>query len=120
MQKQFIPAILGISISIPLFQIAPARAVQTDRVNNIAQGVVVFIKTQSGHGSGVIIKHVGDTYTVLTAAHVVDDARSLALEIVTPDRESYDIDNDDIKIAPNKLDLATVTFRSEKNIPLSN
>jgi S1-C subfamily serine protease len=118
MQKQFIPAILGISITIPLFQIAPVRAIQSGPVSNIAQSVVVFIKTQSGHGSGAIVKHVGDTYTVLTSAHVVNDSKSLALEIVTPDRESYDIDTDDIKIAPNNLDLATVTFRSDKNYPV--
>jgi S1-C subfamily serine protease len=118
MQKQFIPAILGISITIPFFQIAPVRALQSAQVSNIAQQVVVSIKTQSGHGSGVIVKHVGDTYTVVTAAHVVNDTNSLALEIVTPDRESYDIDTDDIKVAPNKLDLATVTFRSDKNYPV--
>lgn len=118
MQKQFIPAILGISITIPFFQIAPVRAVQSREVSNIAQQVVVFIKTQSGHGSGVIVKHVGDTYTVVTAAHVVNDNNSLALEIVTSDRESYDLDADDIKIAPNNLDLATVTFRSDKNYPV--
>jgi S1-C subfamily serine protease len=118
MQKQFIPAILGISITIPFVQIAPVRAVQSGQVSNIAQQVVVSIKTQSGHGSGAIVKHVGDTYTVLTAAHVVNDPKSLALEIMTPDRETHDLDADDIKIAPNNLDLATVTFRSDKNYPV--
>jgi Flp pilus assembly protein TadD len=118
MHKQFIPAILGISITIPLIQTAPAWAVQSGTVNNIAKQVVVFVKTQSGHGSGVIINRVGNKYTILTAAHVVNDRNNPALEIVTPDRESYDLDADDIKIAPDNLDLATITFESEQNYPV--
>jgi S1-C subfamily serine protease/Tfp pilus assembly protein PilF len=118
MQKQFIPTLWGISLTIPFLQIAPVRAVTSGQVSNIAQQVVVFIKTKSGHGSGVIIKHVGNTYTILTAAHVVNDARSPAVEIVTPDRQSYDVQASDIQIAPDRLDLATVTFESEENYPV--
>jgi S1-C subfamily serine protease len=118
MQNQFIPAILGISLTISLVQIAPARAMQSEQVYNVAQQVVVFIKTQSGHGSGVIIKRVGNKYTILTAAHVVNDRNNPALEIVTPDRQSYDLNPDEIEIAPDRLDLATVTFESEEDYPV--
>lgn len=115
MQTQFIPAILGISLTIPLVQILPVSAIQSGQVNNMAQGVIVFIKTQSGHGSGVIIKRVGNKYTILTAAHVVNDPHNPALEIVAPDRQLYDLEEDTIQIAPDRLDLATVTFESEED-----
>ncbi len=91
-------------------QPTPVRPV-TDRV--------VFIQTQSGQGSGVIIKHEGDTYTLLTAAHVVKNRQDRPLKIVTFDRQEYSTPIDRIQIAPNAIDLATVTFQSNQNYPVA-
>jgi S1-C subfamily serine protease/lipoprotein NlpI len=91
-------------------QPAPVRPV-TDRV--------VFIQSRSGQGSGVIIEHDGDTYTILTAAHVVGKDRTQPLKIVTFDRQEYTTSSDRIHIAPNAIDLATVTFQSTQNYPLA-
>lgn len=113
MRQQFIPAILGICITSSLTSTltVPALALNSAAITNH----VVLIKTKSGQGSGVIIKHTGNTYTVLTAAHVVNDLRSSPLEITTPDRQQHKTTPSEVKIAPNLLDLATISFQSDRS-----
>ena len=113
MRQQFIPAILGIGItsSLTFTLTLPALALNSTAITNH----VVLIKTKSGQGSGVIIKHTGNTYTILTAAHVVNDLRSSPLEITTPDRQQHQTTPSQVKIAPNLLDLATISFQSDRN-----
>jgi S1-C subfamily serine protease len=113
MPKQFIPALLGISITAPFIQIAPDNALAISPTENFVDPIV-YLKTRSGQGSGVIIQHVGDTYTVLTAAHVVDELHNSPVEIVTPDRQEYTTTADRVKLAPQAIDLATVTFESQQ------
>jgi tetratricopeptide (TPR) repeat protein len=119
MHKQFTLALLGISIATPLIQIAPVRAVPQIATNPIvskdfAIDRIVRIETRSGQGSGTIVKHVGNTYTILTAAHVVNNLYNSPVAITTPDRQEYSIAPSDVKIAPNSLDLATLTFQSDR------
>lgn len=114
MPKPAIPALLGISIATPFLQIAPVRALGSNPAVNISDRIVL-IKTRTGQGSGVIIKHVGNTYTILTAAHVVNDLDRSPVEVITPDRQQYFTSPQAVKIAPNSLDLATVTFESNLN-----
>ncbi len=119
MLKKFIPIVCGVSLTIPWLQIARVQALQPGQVGSIANQVVVYIKTRSGYGSGVVIQRVGETYTILTAAHVVSDRHSPALEIITSDKQEYAIDPTTIKLSPDRLDLATVTFQSEINYPVA-
>ncbi len=119
MLNKLIPAVLGISITIPFVRGSSAQALQPAQVSNIANQVVVFIKTRSGYGSGVVIQKVGDTYTVLTAAHVINDRHSPPSTIIAADRQKYTIDPSSIKISPNRLDLATVTFQSQQDYAIA-
>jgi S1-C subfamily serine protease len=114
MQKQLIPALFGIGTIAQFYGVVPVAALTVNPSPNITDRIV-FIKTQSTEGSGVIIKHVGNVYTILTAAHVVNDLRNSPLEIVTPDRQQYNSNPTEVKIAPNSIDLATVTFESDRN-----
>jgi lipoprotein NlpI len=118
MSKQIIPALLGLSIATPLLEIAPVRAIASSQNVNIIERIVL-IKTRSGQGSGVIIKHVGQTYTLLTAAHVVNDLQHSPVEITTPDRQQHTSSSSEVKIAPNALDLATITFQSDREYPVA-
>ncbi len=118
MNNQFVSVLLG--IASPLLLMARIATAQVSPLNT-AQAVtdrVVLIKTQSGQGSGVIINHTGDTYTILTAAHVVRD-RQIQLKIVTFDRQQYITSSSQVKLAPNAIDLATVTFQSTQNYPVA-
>ena len=75
---------------------------------------IVSIETGSTQGSGVIIKRSGNTYTILTAAHVVNAVGSSPVNIVTPDRQQYSTNPNRLKLAPNAIDLATITFESDR------
>jgi tetratricopeptide (TPR) repeat protein len=121
MHKKIISAILGINILLPLLPILPilsARAIQLETKENITDRVVV-VQTRSGQGSGVIVKRVGNTYTILTAAHVVQDRQNLSVEIITPDRQKYLTNTSEVQIAPDRVDLATITFQSDRNYPVA-
>jgi S1-C subfamily serine protease len=63
-------------------------------------------------GSGFIINRNGNTYTVLTAAHVVDN--SISQYLITTDGKKYSFNPKNIKIIP-KVDLAEINFVS--NVP---
>ncbi|WP_295618849.1 tetratricopeptide repeat-containing serine protease family protein [Chamaesiphon sp. GL140_3_metabinner_50] len=120
MHQQFTLALLGISIATPLIPIVPVLASPQIATNPIvskdfAIDRVVQIETRSGQGSGVIIKRIGNTYTILTAAHVVNNLYNLPVAVTTPDRQQYTIAPSEVKIAPNSLDLATLTFQSDRN-----
>ncbi len=140
MSKQFLPALLwSISSlllmapntiaqvpssedSVPPAPVQPAP-VQPAPVQPVRVGVVtdrvVLIQAGSGQGSGVIIKHESDTYTILTAAHVIAKHQNRSIKIVTFDRQEYTASIDRIHIAPDATDLATVTFASTQNYPVA-
>ncbi len=76
------------------------------------------------NGSGVIIAREGNTYTVLTAAHVVcgeDDKKPCIdseYKISTSDGSSYRVDNSTIKTS-GSVDLAIVKFNSNKDYEIA-
>ena len=81
-------------------------------VNQIAQQITVLINSQkNGNGSGAIIAKQGNTYYVLTAAHVVKNPDDY--NIVAPDGQQYQIDNRKIALLSG-VDLAVVQFTSER------
>jgi tetratricopeptide (TPR) repeat protein len=88
--------------------IAPAQALKPAEVSAIAKQVTVMISSQNP-GSGVIINRSGDTYTVLTAFHVVNTPDEY--EVIAPDEKSYRLDYQTVKRLPN-LDLAILQFKS--------
>jgi tetratricopeptide (TPR) repeat protein len=89
-----------------------AHALSSQEVARIAKQSTVRISSANSPGSGVIIKKEGDTYFVLTAAHVVRN-RSAAFTAITADGSSAALS--DIKVFPDKVDLALMRFTSTKN-----
>ncbi len=118
MAKLFTHTLLGISITALHSQILPVRAISATPSTNISDRIVL-IQTRSEQGSGVIIKRSGSTYTILTAAHVVSDLRNSPLQITTSDQQQHTTKPIEVKIAPNALDLATISFQSDQNYPVA-
>ena len=86
-----------------------------------AKQITVRIDSSSGaNGSGVFIEKEGNTYTVLTADHVLceqDDERQCIgydYEIVTPDGNKHTLDASTVK-AEAGVDLATFKFTSNES-----
>ncbi|MFM6075955.1 MAG: serine protease, partial [Dolichospermum sp.] len=87
-----------------------------------AQQFTVRIDSSSGsNGSGVIIAKEGDTYTVLTAAHVVckppdktGPCEQNTYKILTVDGKQYPVEPSTIKLEEG-VDLAVVKFTSQEN-----
>ncbi|NMG20439.1 trypsin-like peptidase domain-containing protein, partial [Brasilonema bromeliae] len=105
------PAVIGVSIAVLQTQVAVALS--PAEVNKTAKEITVLIQSKKPrYGSGVIIKKEGNTYTVLTAAHVVEGADNY--EIITPDNRRYAVNYRTIKPLPG-VDLAEVQFSSSQN-----
>jgi tetratricopeptide (TPR) repeat protein len=90
-----------------------AFAQSATQVANTAKQVTVLIQGQNP-GSGVIIRREGNTYTVLTARHVV--ATPDEYEIVTPDGQKHRLNYSTVKPLPG-VDLATLQFTSTNVYP---
>jgi tetratricopeptide (TPR) repeat protein len=111
--KYTIPAAL-IGVSIALVQPQVARAIcSNDQVDTIGKEITVLIDSDSP-GSGVIIKQTGNTYTVITAYHVVKNS-NLKYQIVTPDNQRYQLNYQTVKRLDNNIDLAILQFTSKKD-----
>jgi tetratricopeptide (TPR) repeat protein len=94
----------------------PAIAKTAPEINHIAKAMTVSIVGPNKHGelsqgSGVIIQQQGNTYTVLTAAHVVSKTDA-TYQITTPDAKPYQIIPKSIRLAPENIDLALVEFQT--------
>ncbi|MFN6519023.1 MAG: tetratricopeptide repeat protein [Nostoc sp. CreGUA01] len=88
-----------------------------DKVNNIAQQITVRIDSKNhGNGSGVIIAKQGQTYYVVTAAHVVENPDNY--EIITPDGKPYIVQPENIAKAQG-LDIALVKFTSNQTYSIA-
>jgi S1-C subfamily serine protease len=98
------PVVLG-ATSSENFDITAAK---------IANQVTVRILTKFGSGSGVVIKHEGQTYTVLTNNHVVTDSPEDGYGILTSDGNIYPAKQVN-GVNTKKLDLALVKFTSSED-----
>jgi tetratricopeptide (TPR) repeat protein/S1-C subfamily serine protease len=76
-----------------------------------ARLVTVRIENEAGNGSGVIVARDGNSYSVLTAEHVVKNIQ--ALRVTTHEQRTYKISPGDIKRAAG-TDLAVVKFTSTR------
>ncbi|PPJ64832.1 tetratricopeptide repeat-containing S1 family peptidase [Cuspidothrix issatschenkoi] len=109
--SQGLGVILG-TTTLALVQYQPVSALTPAQVNDIAKQITVMIGGLDGKGSGVIIAKNGNTYTVLTANHVVKKAG--VYDVITHDGQKYPMESAQTL---GKLDLALVRFTSSKNYP---
>jgi tetratricopeptide (TPR) repeat protein len=112
MKNYLLPTVLLGSITL-LSQISPAVALSSVEVQRIAKQSTVRI-AKCDMASGAIVQKNGNTYTVLTVAHAV---KKTGCEIVAPDDTTYRVSQ--VKTFPNNIDLALVSFTSNKNYPVA-
>jgi len=113
--SQGLGVILG-TTTLALIQYQSVSALTAVEVNDIAKPITVMIGGLDGKGSGVIIAKNGNTYTVLTANHVVKKAVYGDYQIITYDGQKYEMESAQTL---GKLDLALVKFTSSKNYPIA-
>ena len=84
-----------------------------DMISEVSPSVIV-VKTDTGHGSGLIYSQVGNVYYAITNQHVVEDAGEMSIH--------FGGLRDDIPIngvtASALYDVAVVRFESEEQLPV--
>ena len=86
------------------------------RIDMIAEVMpsVVIVKTESGHGSGLIYRQVDDLYYVITNHHVVEDGGEMEVQFGDT-RDPIPV----VDVASNQIyDIAVVRFRSDVQLPV--
>jgi S1-C subfamily serine protease/lipoprotein NlpI len=108
---------LGIGTTIFLIQPPSATAVTKTAIEiaETARAITVLISDGQTQGSGVILQHQGDIYTILTAAHVVKSPSSY--QITTPDGQQYLAIDSSRRAAPGQIDVAVIKFKSKTKYP---
>lgn len=87
-------------------------------VDEISQQITVRIEDGSGgNGSGVIVAKAGNTYYLVTAAHVFKQRQKYW--VITPTQERVSIASSQIQIANPELDIAVVKFQSNQNYQIA-
>lgn len=82
-------------------------------VAKIAPLVTVRILSDSGSGSGVIVRRMGETYTVLTNDHVVAETSTQNYKILTADGKTH-VAKKVKSFQESQLDVALVEFTSSQ------
>lgn len=108
----------GLTFGAIAIQSESVLALSAVEVGKIAKSVTVSIDSENSVGSGVVIKKEGNTYTVLTAAHVIRN-RKQTYKITTPDGKNYPLIATEIKSAASDVDLAVVKFKSSANYSIA-
>lgn len=106
-----------IGVSMVLVQSQVALGLSASAIEKIAQDITVkIVNTQNStdSGSGIIIKRSENTYTVLTAYHVVKSGQKY--QILTPDGQSYPIKS---RQRLPQADLAILKFSSSKTYKIA-
>jgi tetratricopeptide (TPR) repeat protein len=96
---------------------AATAALSTPQIEKIAKDITVRIVNSQNpldSGSGIIIKRSSNTYTVLTAYHVVKNGQKY--QILTPNGQSNQINS--VKPLP-ETDLAVVEFTSSQTYTIA-
>ena len=112
--NSYLATVITGTAAVTLVSLAPdaALAKSPTEIAAIAEAVTVKIDNNLGvpGGSGVIIAKKNNTYTVLTANHVVKNV-NIGYLVKTPDNQEYQVTQ--VKnLKPKDLDLAYVTFES--------
>jgi S1-C subfamily serine protease len=87
------------------------------QVQQTAKNITVRISSENNGGSGVIIAKKGDSYLILTNAHVVRQSNSIAIQ--APDGQKYQAKSIDGGFN-SKYDLALLQFTSKTKYALAN
>jgi S1-C subfamily serine protease len=101
---------VGAIVLVTTAQIATTAA-PIPEIAKTAKAITVIVTAPGSQGSGTLVHRQGDTYTVLTAAHVVRN-RNVSYKISTSDGKEYEIVKNSIRAATGDLDLAVVKFRA--------
>jgi S1-C subfamily serine protease len=110
------PDVLYSYKQLPKLQRAVTPTGYMAELDRKARAVTVRIEKNNGaNGSGVIIARDGNTYSVLTADHVVKNST----KITTYDQQTYKISPSDIKRLVG-ADLAVIKFTSSQTYQVAN
>ncbi|WP_158409485.1 serine protease [Gloeocapsa sp. PCC 73106] len=113
MMKLNNPLITLIVPAIVIIHPGGAQSQTGPAVNELArETTVIIVGKDKSIGSGVIVSRNGNTYYVLTANHVMGNSD---YGIVTPDGERYDISKDNVESFSKNIDLAIVSFNSDRD-----
>lgn len=118
--------ITGTAIATTITVVQPLKSIAFDgqKLSETTREITVLVQSSNGqNGSGVIISRDDNVYYVLTANHVTnkreDQNGTIQYNVVTHDKQAYEIDYSTVKPVTNSLDLAIFEFVSDEDYPVA-
>lgn len=104
---------VGLGVAVSTVHLFDGKAVAQDASDIAVTAKAITVRIESAtQGSGVIVKREGNTYTVLTAWHVVSGNRpGEELAITTPDGKNHQLEQGTIQRL-GKVDMAVLNFKT--------
>ncbi len=114
----------AITTAIVVTQPLVSMAFDGQKLSETTREITVLVNSSNGqNGSGVIISRDGNVYYVLTANHVTnkreDQNGEIQYDVITHDKQAYEIDHSTVKPVTNNLDLAIFEFVSDEDYPVA-
>jgi S1-C subfamily serine protease len=99
--------------SLPYQSFSTYEQMRLDMLSEVMPAVII-VKTESGHGSGLIYHQEDDLYYAITNQHVVEDGGEMQIQFGSS-RQPIPVED----VASNALyDVAVVRFRSNVQLPV--
>ena len=99
-----------------MFAPSVQASLSVESLERLAKERSVRIESSQSGGTGVLVHYQDGQYTVLTAAHVVED--QVPYQVITADQSTYQITPSQIQVLP-QTDLALFSFQSSKRHPIA-
>lgn len=109
-------SLISVGTTIAMAQVTAALAKSPVEINRIARSITVKIDGAQGKGSGILLQHQGNVYTVLTAGHVLKGER---FTVTTTDDQQYPAVIDSDQQVSGDVDLGIIKFQSNQDYPLA-
>jgi tetratricopeptide (TPR) repeat protein len=121
----FLVVLPGVSLAQSSNQSNNQPSKKINPIESTAKDISVQLSSDQGTGSGVLIGKEGNTYTILSAAHIICTTESsvqsclepASIELTTPDGEFYTAS--EVKEFPFLLDLVLIKFQSPFKYPVA-
>lgn len=112
--------IAGFLFSIGSYQQIAATPIQlSSSLQSQARLITVRLTSEAISGSGVLIEHHRDRYSILTCDHVIDNYNNEPYRVLTADGKSYFVEKKTYHKIKG-LDLAIIQFNSSENYSIAS
>jgi len=99
--------------------VQPTLQASEQQLYKVAQSITARVYCGESWGSGILIRKQGNSYGILTNAHVISHSCRNSIRVQLPDNQLYPVNNVN-EFRGNDYDLALISFHSSTNYTIAS